>query len=225
MIGDPSGTASPYIYSGASYILFTGYAITSDYFTSGICTAIAGSQIELETEYSYSKPASVDPTIFQSNILSQFVDYLGFASCTTGVTGTAYFLSPTDAEPSRTFTTLLTSRAASQLVSAFNSSSTSSTPATAPPSAQMKSTPTFNSQDKVAVGVVVPTVLVLSILGMILVLRRFRRSRMRKDSTRDTSDILDKSQPYLQQKAELEAEEKKKIRTRGSREKVRTRCR
>ncbi len=34
---------------------------------------------------------------------------------------------------------------------------------------------------------------------------------MRKDSTRDTSDILDKSQPYLQQKAELEAEERRKF--------------
>ncbi len=34
---------------------------------------------------------------------------------------------------------------------------------------------------------------------------------MQKDSTRDTSDILDKSQPYLQQKAELEAEERRKF--------------
>ena len=66
----------------------------------------------------------------------------------------------------------------------------------------------FTTRDKAAVGVVVPVVAIISFaLGMIFYLRRHRK----RSQSGKGKNVSEETQPYLQQKAELEAEEKRRV--------------
>ena len=67
----------------------------------------------------------------------------------------------------------------------------------------------FTKEDKVATGVVIPVVAIISlVLGILFYLRRRRK---RSESSKHRHGSEEESQPYLQQKAELEAEEKRRL--------------
>ena len=193
-----------------SIVFFTAYSITSDYGSDGLCIKTTGSPIHISPELSITKPADANSTAFASSVTSLFHDYLGFATCggnnnsveivATALVQIANFtstpLSTTTADPFPS-TTLASSA----------SNITSSSPTTSSAAENISSG--FTTKDKAATGVVIPVVAIISLLlGILLYLRRRRK---RSESGKDTHGPEEETQPYLQQKAELEAEEKRRL--------------
>ena len=190
-------------------VFFTAYAVTSDYSSGGLCITTSGPPISVSPVLSITKPANANPTAFESSVTSLFYDYLGFSTCSgndnlvviatsliqvANDTSTPLSMFTADPFPS---TTLVSSA----------SNITSSSPTTSPAAGSISSA--FTTKDKAATGVVIPVVAIISlVLGILFYLRRRRK---RSESGKDTHGSEAGTQPYLQQKAELEAEEKRRL--------------
>ena len=192
-----------------SIVLFTAYTITSDYTSDGLCIATTGSPIPLSPEVSIAKPADANSTAFESSITSLFHDYLGFASCSGNdnliqiATNLVQVLNTT---PNAQSTISADPLLSTTLVSSA-SNITSSSAATSSATENISSR--FTTRDKAATGIVVPVVAIISlVLGILFYLRRRRK---RSNSGEDTHGSEEETQPYLQQKAELDAEEKRRL--------------
>ncbi|MCJ1456375.1 hypothetical protein MMC28_006736 [Mycoblastus sanguinarius] len=186
-----------------SYVLFTAYSITSDYMSNGICITTAGVPISMETDVSLTKPATVDPTAFRSSAISKFVDYIGFTSCANGGSGVVNLPDANDSTSSLLPSITVVSPA---LFSSSTSTSPTSTRSTAPKNAS----PGFQSRDKVGISVSIPTVVVVLFMLGIIHLRRRRKRSQSAEREKTSTDSPKESQPYLQQKPELDAEEVRK---------------
>lgn len=192
-----------------SIVLFTAYTITSDYTSGGLCIKTTGSPVPLSPEVSIAKPANANSTAFESSVTSLFYDYLGFASCIG------------NDNPIQIATNLIpVVNITSTPLSTTIGGPLNSTTLVYPPSNLVSSNPTtssaggnissgFTAKDKAATGAVIPVVAIISlVLGIAFYIRRRRKiSNFGKDPHRSGEE----TQPYLQQKAELEAEEKRRL--------------
>ena len=220
-MGTVTGTSSNA--TPTSYILFTAYSITSAYTLNGLCVTTSGSSISLSPAFSITIPATVDSTAYSSSVGSLFEDHLGFSTCEgNGMQASIVSLTPlveVGIGTSSPFATLL------QVANATSSPLSTNVPTTSPSSAPHNSSssptiissaenisPGFSTRDKAATGVVVPVVAIISfILGVIYLRSRRRRFQNRSHSGNGLADPSEEAQPYLQQKAELEAEEKRRL--------------
>ena len=213
-----------------SIVFFTAYSITSDYSSGGFCITASGSPIYVSPEVSITKPADANPTAFESSVSSLFHDYLGFSTCsgndnpvviatdlvqianltpTSLSTAIADNLDSTQAVSGAIslLRTITTDPFLSTTLVPSASNITSSSPTTSSAAGKMSSG--FTTKDKAATGVVIPVVAIISlVLGIVFYLRRRRK---RSESGKDTHGSEEETRPYLQQKAELEAEEKRRL--------------
>ena len=185
-----------------SFLLFTTYNVASEYSSNGQCQLTLGSFVTVSPAFSVSQPATFNSTEFMSTATDDFYNYLGFSTCSGGgenVTATG-IAAPTASDPSP-----LTPVTSGQNQNSTNSISTHSSG-----SYDRKA---YDKKVKVANGVAIPVALLGLVLLGFLVYRRRKPKKTLKDedatSPKEGTPHED-TQPYLQQKAELEAEEKRK---------------
>ena len=192
-----------------SIIVFTAYTVTSEYSSHGLCITITGSPVSLSPEVSFTMPAEANFTAFESSITSVFYDHLGFSTCDgndNSVQIVTSLVNVSDITPTPLETVTADPFPSTTLVSSA-SNITSSSPMTSSVAGNISSG--FTTKDKAATGVVIPVVAIISlVLGILFYLRRRRK---RSESGKDTHGSEEETQPYLQQKAELEAEEKRRL--------------
>ena len=209
-----------------SIYLFTAYSITSGYVSKGLCVTTSGFPTAMTSTVSITGPSATNSTAFESSVTSLFHDRLGLSSCSgngnqveidleniysasdliqvanasdelPAIFPTVAALTPTNATIPSAITTVLSP------TSDDGSSKSSIGPATETISSE------FTRKDKAAIGVVVPAVAIIAFaLGVIFYLRR-RRNQSR--SGEGTAGLDEEPRPYLQQKAELEAEGKRRL--------------
>lgn len=182
----------------ASYIVFTAYSITSEYSSEGFCVTTTGVPIPLVSPYSVLRPTSIPASDFESIAGSSLLALLGFSSCSgRGVEVTPIALVngslPTGTLPSANST---------------------STGAPISGNSTVKPVPgsrheTLDEQAKIGIGIAIPFVVGALLLLALLLWRRYRKN---KGANAATAEHVESEgvQPYLQQKPELEAEEKRK---------------
>ena len=187
----------------STVVVFTAFSVTSAYLSYGVCITTSGSSLSLFPAYTITKPATADPTAFRSSATLLLSSRLDFKGCVGGgqevVTTdlTQILNSPTVSVDTFPSTTLVSS--ASNL--------TSLGPTTGSAAENVSSG--FTTKDKAATGVVIPVVAIISlVLGILSYLRRRRK---RSESGKDTHGSEEETQPYLQRKAELEAEETRRL--------------
>ena len=170
--------------------------------------------------YSVSQPANVNSTKFQSTAIQSFYDYLGFSTCSGGgggvpvvtdfasLSGATLLATPIASNPSpSTPVTSSPDQNSTQAISTGtggqNSSSTS---------VSTHSSGSYHRRVEVANAVAIPVAFLgLALLGFLLYRRRKNQKALKEeDPTSQEPGSLKDPQPYLQQKAELEAEEKRK---------------
>ena len=204
-----------------SFLVITAYNLGSLYESDGICVLTVDAPTPISQVFSVTQPARVNLSSFQSIAETSFRSYLGFSSCSLNseqiaapasgdstlismlATPTAFTLHPSiflTSSPDLSFTTSISTRTNSQNVTT-----------TGPNFTPLSDSP--DTKIKVANGVAIPIgVLGLASLGW-LVYRRRKKYRASKgiDSPLQNSELLGReTQPYLQQKSELEAEGKRK---------------
>ncbi len=212
-----------------TYIIFSAYTITSDYLLSGQCITTTGSPIILPSPFSVAKSSATNSTLFQVAAESSFVHFLGFTTCSGGTEN----VPPTAHSPALMDTTVPTQ------ITATLTSISNSTPQqlTTPPLTNSVSTsltlstpihipvPRPSQKDaKLAVGVAVPLGSV-AISALAVLLWRSRRQRRHANSANPNSSDEDDSPAFLQRKAELAAEERRRyeLQTKDTRHELKTR--
>lgn len=149
-----------------------------------------------------TSPPTANPTDLSSRATKSFQSSLGLTNCTSPLLPTGlvqvYNVSTSNALP--TLTSLLP---ASSLNNSLASSSSSTVPKdiTSP----SVSPPSLKTKDKIVTGVMVPVgITTITLLG-ILTWRKYRK----RDPDGDPVPHPEDTQPYLQQKAELEDEQRR----------------
>ena len=173
-----------------STVVFTAYSITSTYSSDIFCITTSGSATPVSPPYSFTSPASLPASIFISNAGFAFVQYLGLRNCYGGA---------------QTPNVTLTNNNGSATANSTKASISRNSSQTNPPTPNH----TPDEQAKIGIGVTVPVVVTALILLALLLWRRSRKTK-RRNAPREDHIPPEDSQPYLQRKAELEAEEKRK---------------
>ena len=70
--------------SPTAYNVFTAYSVTSAYLSNGLCVTTSGSKIELTSAYSEILPTASGKVYLDANGQQDFIDHLGFHSCSGG---------------------------------------------------------------------------------------------------------------------------------------------
>lgn len=70
--------------SPTAYNVFTAFSITSEYFSNGACHTDSGTKSVLPTAYSEILPSASGRVYLDLNGQQQFIDHLGFSSCSGG---------------------------------------------------------------------------------------------------------------------------------------------
>ena len=194
-----------------SFIIFTGYNIASQYLSDGQCQLALGPWLQVSPIYSVSQPATVISAEAQSTALDLFSSYLGFSKCSRGgetVAASAVVsiqpaasLIAAPTAPILSSPTPVTS-GPNQNSMQSNDTGTNSSNNISTQSVSTHSTESSDKKVKISLGVAIPVAsLGLVLLGYLV----YKRRKMQ-----ETSSTHEDPQPYLQQKAELEAEEKRK---------------
>ena len=205
-----------------SFLLFTAYNIVSQFVTNGQCQATLGSIIPVSPVFSVSQPANVNYTEFQSVATDSFADYLGFSPCSgsaeevssTTLSNSNLLVATVLATPTASNPSSLTPVASGPDQNSTQSISTGTNGQNSS-STHTVSTHSLGSHDtkvKLATGVTIPVAFLgLVLLGFLVYRRRKNQKTLEEDPTsQDSGSPQEDPQPYLQQKAELEAEEKRK---------------
>lgn len=178
----------------ASYIVFTAYSIISQYSSEGFCVTTTGLPISLVPPYSVPRPTSIPASDFESIAGSSLLTHMGFSSCIgRDVTSIALVQLPTGTLPSANST------------STGAPTSGNSTVKPVPGSRHE----TLDERAKIGIGIAIPFVVGALLLLALLLWRRYRKNKRANAATAEHVES-EGVQPYLQQKPELEAEEKRK---------------
>lgn len=174
----------------------------------------------MDTAFSVSQPATVNSTEFLSTAIDSFTNYLGFGACAGTGTGKDFNVAPATvtATPTASIPSIL-----SPVTSALNQNLTQSNPTgtNSPNQSSTQPIPTHSSGShkknlKVAYAVAIPVALLGLVLLLFLLYKRRKAHKTLKKEEEDSSSQKQGSshhedtQPYLQNKAELEAEENRK---------------
>lgn len=152
----------------------------------------------LDTPYSIFPPTSVASSDFQRAAGFSFIDYLGFSTCR----GNGDAIVPTPLAGNGTSVSVLS-------LSVVSSSPTS-TAVSSQPSAQISpAQPHLDSKAKAGIGISVPIALAGLVFLGFFAWRKCHKSSIMEEID-EKKENAETSQPYLQPKAELEAEEKRK---------------
>lgn len=195
------------------YLLFSTYSGSRTYITNRICATDLGlTATQTSTApFSVTSPPAADEKTLGPEALTSYVSFLNLTTCTASLipkneTELQSFFQPLTAADSIGFPALATFSQPSSLISAASptQSHNASSPSVAPAELETKY--------KVVIGVIVPITFIALTLTCILTWRRFQKRKVVASgiaamiSTESSQD----AQPYLQQKAELEAEERRR---------------
>lgn len=160
--------------------------------------ATSGLPIPLVPPYSVLRPTSISASDFESIAGYSLIEYLGFSSCSGRGEEVTPIALVNGSLPTGT----------------LPSASSTSTEAPISGNSTIKSVPgsrheTLDEQAKIGIGVAIPFVVGALLLLALLLWRRYRKN---KGANAATAEHVESEgvQPYLQQKPELEAEEKRK---------------
>ncbi len=157
----------------------------------------------------------MNSTKFQSAAKQSFSDYLGFSPCSGGG-GTAVITDPLsvpvastvgNSSPSAPVTSSPDQNSTQAISTGTGGQKSSST------SVSTHSSGSYHKKVEVANAVAIPAAFLgLALLGFLLYRRRKNQKALKEDdpTSQNLESPLEDPQPYLQQKAELEAEEKRK---------------
>ena len=199
--------------------MFTGYSITSEYLSNGLCVTTSGAPINLASPFSVFSAAAIKNSDFQALAESSFGDFLGFSACsvseinitTTETIGRQVITGYTFVSAAAASSTLSSSSATTQSTLSNPNPNPTTTPLLASkPTPTPTPTPTsLGTPAKIGIGVAIPIVATALFLLAAALWRKSRKRRSPPSSQQETG-AQENHQPYLQQKAELEAEEKRK---------------
>ena len=192
-------------------IVLTAYSITSAYLSNGVCITTSGVPIVLPKAYTITSPTTVPSSDFPFYAASEFLDFLGFSTCV----GSGEELFPTPIIPV-TNISVTPAPSASLRVGANSTTSPTlhSSNATKP-----TVTPRLDEPERIGIGVAVSfaTLILISLVAFIWRKQRLRSAAITAEKQGDTEKRREgtsasegDNQPYLQQKAELEAEERQR---------------
>ena len=157
----------------------------------------------MDSAFSVSVLATNDPLSFASSVRQQFLDFLGFVTCS--VRESASLNLPGAASAQSTVGPIIVT-ATSSPVNTTSSTSVILSTGGSNPNLDPKSA--FTKRDKAAIGVSVPiAVITIIVIAVFAVSRRRRLAQKKIIEDGDSPSTDEQSQPYLQQKAELEAKE------------------
>ena len=185
--------------------MFTAYSITSANIISGQCFTTSGTPETVDTPYTYTQGTLVPDSALRSSALSSFVDHLGFTNCDSVAPS---FLIPVMNGTETIFSatplpTTLPHSSTTPIASAESTSSSVSSPQNGTGKTGL------DSQAKVGIGVGISVaVVIVSVFAGRKCLQY--RSRKLKYRAGENGAPSEEHQPYLQQKGELEAAEKRK---------------
>lgn len=189
-----------------SYVIVTRYMVTSAHSASTMCMNLTVGPFKVQP-MPFFKPATTASMSFSSDLGSRFLEVIGLTICENGDKPTVSLRDPTDIRPFRDIPALTTSVTPATIgpsaTSADFSASTSQSP--------RRASSTLDTNERIAIGVAIPSVITASCLVAFLAWGRSKRSHRKTDSDEHVPNNSDSSQPFLQQKAELEAEERRKI--------------
>ena len=192
-------------------IVLTAYSITSAYVSDGVCITTSEVPITLNTAYTITSPTSVPSSEFPAIAGSKFVEFLGFSNCV----GSGEELFPTPIIPT-TFSILVPAPSASLPASANSTTSPTLHPSNA---TEPTAAPGLDEPERRGIDVVVSSA---GLILVFLVASIWRKRRLRaaaiaageQENTEDGQQGISASgadsQPYLQQKSELETEERRR---------------
>lgn len=172
-----------------------------------------GSVVTLPTPYSVPKPSTIESALFQEAAGSSFLNWLGFNPCRGGgqtISSTGTILTTTNAVAS----------APGIAASSISTTNSTSQPLTRPPLTDSISTPSSlptpipipkpsQKNVKLAVGVAVPLGSI-TISALVVFLWRVHHQRRHVAITSQVPQNEEDSLAFLQRKAELEAEERRR---------------
>ena len=173
--------------------------------------------IPVSPAFAVSQPAIANSTEFQSKAIESFIDHLGFSTCSAG----GVYVDPLALTTVLLATVIATPIASNTSPSAGPNQNSTQPISTGISGSNSSSTQSFSTQSpgshgkeiEIAIGVAIPVAfLVLVSLGF-FAYRRWRIHKKLKEvnaMSPKQGSLHEDRQPYLQQKAELEAEEKRK---------------
>lgn len=186
--------------------LFTEYSVNTELFRGSICVTSSGLPVSIEPQFPVPKPATADISLFQVSALSSLYSHLGFATCSYGLEA------KTSAPPNLLSTSLTvplpTSTGKYVKAASMSSSSTSTQSNTSRSSSEDPS-----HQTKIAIGIGLSVVVPLLFALAFFLGDRYRKIRsvsLKRAIAQRERELQEDGQPYLQHKAELEAEENRK---------------
>lgn len=162
--------------------------------------------------FSVSQPAKVNFTEFQSTALVSFTNYIGFSTCAGGgnLTFATGLSTPTASKTSPL--TPVTSGPDQNSTQSISTGTNGQNPSFTH-SVSTLSSGSYRKRVEVANGVAIPIAFLgLALLGFLVYRRRKTQKKIKQKNvtSQKQGSPQEYTQPYLQQKAELEAEEKRK---------------
>ena len=195
----PSQARRPASDSTLTSIVFTAYSVTSAYLSGGYCITNSGSSIPLSSPYSVVTPAASADQNFLNYAGLDFLDYLGFTTCSAG--GGEPLVTPLSEFTNSTNPTAPSTASAgpgASTVSPFTGGNVET-----PPNG-------LSAGAKIGIGLGIPAFVVSTLLFAFIFWRRSRSAKDAKTSEEENSfESQVDDRPYLQQKAELEDEERR----------------
>ncbi len=205
-----------------SYLLIFAYSVTSTTSVEAACDSVLGTPIKLVPGFHLSQTGTIVGENQQSTALVSLISSLGLTGCSPSVsptiqssdisteTSVSSITSPALPLPSSPSSSSSLPSPALPLLSSPSSSSSLPSPTTSSsPSASFAHPVShgLNKQDEIAVGLVVPVAVIASLLVTLISWRRYRTRRQAE--TNNNTKLPEDAQPYLQQKPELGAEERR----------------
>lgn len=184
-----------------SSFVFTAYSVNSQIEVNGSCTTTQGEPFILPTPYSVVTTADQPNFALLSAAGSSFIDQIGFASCGVGVpAGSLTAENVINASASASFDTALAP-----------SLSLSTAPASFTGADERTRSNGLGKGAKIALGIGIPVFVLLLLFAFLFFWGRLKRAKsLKSQESGSTTESHIGSHPYLQQKAELEDEARRR---------------
>ena len=193
--------------SPTSFFVFTAYTYSTEYSSDGSCIATSSST-SISPAFSVVRIGSTAASVQLPSAVSELAAELNLTSCDFG----GVPIPPTDTTPATRSSLLTASLSSANTTSTESPIRSTGVPNLGNYTEAPTSTPFhhhLDEQARIGIGIAVPVVVIALLVLALSMWRRYRKAK--RPNVMEADDVKpEDSQPYLQQKAELEAEEKTK---------------
>ena len=169
--------------------VISSYSVASTTSVNGSCDTALGNPITLTSGFEFSQIEGLSLNYQSSSALKDLITSLGLTGCSPSPVSTIYSPSSPSSPPISSITAVGLN---------FTASTSRVTP---------------DNRDKIAIGVTIPVVIVVIIslcIGVLLWRHKKSKQGQKPQTDTDAAMPISNRQPYLQHKAELEDEERRK---------------